>query len=69
MKDLKNDWWHAAKSSDEWLDRIFPEFYKKLSVYNDFLKREYYLLIMLLKTGEINKEISEKLDIICEVLC
>lgn len=62
LKDLKNDWWHKAKLSDEWLDVIFPEFYKKLGVYNDFSKRDYYQLIMLMKPDEINKEISEKLD-------
>lgn len=69
LKDLKNDWWHKTKLSDEWLDIVFPEFYKKLGLYNDFSKRYYYQLITLMEPEEINKEISEKLDALCELLC
>jgi ABC-type cobalamin/Fe3+-siderophores transport system ATPase subunit len=68
LKDLKNDWWNKAKLSDEWLDVIFPEFYKRLGVYNDFSKRDYYQLIKLMKAEEINYEIKEKLDAIYELV-
>ena len=68
LKDLKNDWWHNAKLSDEWLDVIFPEFYRQIGLPQDFYKRNYYQLIMLLNPDEIHKEISDKLDAIYEVL-
>lgn len=68
LKDLQNDWWHKAKLSDEWLDVIFSEFYKRIGLPQDFYKRDYYQLIMLLKPDEIHKEISQKLDAIYEVL-
>jgi ABC-type multidrug transport system ATPase subunit len=68
LKDLKNEWWNKAKLSDEWLDVIFPEFYKRLGVYNDFSKRDYYQLIKLMKAEEISNEIKEKLDAIYELL-
>ncbi len=68
LKDLENGWWNKAKLSDEWLDVIFPEFYKRLGVYNDFSKREYYQLIKLVKPDEVNVEIEEKLDAIYELL-
>ncbi|MEO8150090.1 MAG: AAA family ATPase [Bacteroidia bacterium] len=68
LKDLKNEWWGKAKLSDEWLEIIIPEFYKRLGVYNNFSKRDYYQLIMLMKPEEINKEIVEKLDAIYDLL-
>lgn len=68
LKDLKNDWWNKAKLSDEWLDIIFSEFYKRIGLPQDFYKRDYYQLIMLMKAGEINNEIIEKLDAIYMLL-
>jgi hypothetical protein len=32
LKDLNDSWWNDAKLSDEWLDKIFPAFYKGLNV-------------------------------------
>ncbi len=68
LKDLNHTWWDTAKLSDDWLDLIFQEFYKRLNLPQDFYKRDYYQLINLLKIEEIDKEISEKLDMIYEVL-
>jgi AAA15 family ATPase/GTPase len=68
LKDLNRDWWRRTKLSDEWLDIIFPEFYKILNLPQGFYKRHYYQLIHLTKKEEIDKEIVEKLDIIYEVI-
>ncbi len=68
MRELYNDWWNDTKLSDEWLDKIFPEFYKQLNIPQDFYKRDYYQLISLLNKEDIPTEISEKLDIIYQVL-
>jgi len=62
LNDLNNPWWNTAKLSDEWLDLILPEFYKKLNIPFDFYKRDYYKLISLMEPSEIDSEISEMLD-------
>jgi len=68
LKDLKHEWWHKTKLSDEWLDVIFSEFYKRIGLPQDFFKRDYYQLITLMKPEEINIEVTEKLTIIYELL-
>lgn len=62
LRDLSNNFWNTAKLSDDWLDVIFPAFYKRLSLPQDFYKRDYYQLIHLLQPDEIDPEITEKLD-------
>ncbi|WP_428662276.1 ATP-dependent nuclease [Runella sp.] len=71
LNDLKNDWWNTAKLSDDWLDLIFPEFYKRLGFPQNIYKnnkRDYFELIKLLKPDEIDPEIKEKLDILHETI-
>ncbi len=62
LRDLSNAFWVNAKLSDDWLDVIFPEFYQRLGLPQDFYKRDYYQLIRQLQPGEIDVEIAEKLD-------
>ena len=68
LEDLNDDWWNNAKLSDEWLDKIFPEFYKQLSIPQDFYKRDYYQLISLLDIKDISDEVTDKLDAIYKML-
>ena len=69
LKNLDDEWWSTAKLSDDWLDKIFPAFYKQLGVSVGVnFKKNYYQLISLLDKKDIPKEISEKLDIIYQVL-
>ena len=68
LKDIKHEWWQKAKLSDEWLDVIFPEFYKRVGLSSNFFKRDYYQLIMHMKPEEIDGEITEKLDMIFDLL-
>ncbi len=68
LHDLKNDWWSKTKLSDEWLDIIFEQFYKKINIPKDFYKRNYYQLISLMDVEDISIEISEKLDAIYELI-
>jgi predicted ATPase len=64
LNDPTNEWWNKTKLSDDWLDIIFNEFYKRLKFPQDFYKRDYYKLIRLLNPSEVDKEITEKLDLI-----
>ncbi|TAF94041.1 MAG: ATP-binding cassette domain-containing protein [Cytophagia bacterium] len=64
LQDLQHEWWKNAKLSSDWLDLIFSEFYKRLNVPQGFYKRDYYRLISLMASDEIDDEIIEKLDLI-----
>ena len=68
LRDLSAIFWNSTKLSDDWLDIIFPEFYKRLNLPPNFYKRDYYQLIGLLQADEIDAEIAEKLDAILTVL-
>lgn len=68
LRDLSNNFWDSAKLSDDWLDIIFPEFYKRLNLPQHFYKRDYYQLISLLQPNEIDPEIAEKLNAIVSTL-
>jgi energy-coupling factor transporter ATP-binding protein EcfA2 len=69
LKDLNDNWWDNAKLSDEWLDKIFPEFYRLLNIsIGSNFKRDYYQLINLMETKDIPSEITQKLDIIYKTL-
>ena len=68
LRDSNHQWWDNAKLSSDWLDLIFPEFYKRLNLPQDFYKRDYYELINLLSVKEIDKEIVHNLDLIYDLL-
>lgn len=62
LRDASNPFWDDQKLSDNWLDVIFPEFYQRLGLPQDFYKRDYYQLIALLEPTEIDQEITTTLD-------
>jgi ABC-type cobalamin/Fe3+-siderophores transport system ATPase subunit len=68
LKNLTNAWWDDAKLSTDWLDLVFPEFYRRMGIPVDFRKRDYYELIKLLDVEEIDPEITECLDLIHELI-
>jgi hypothetical protein len=69
LKNLQVEWWDAAKLTDEWLDKIFPVFYERLGVpHAANYKRDYCGLIPFLEAADIDKEITDKLDLIDEIL-
>jgi len=68
LKNLNHEWWNKAKITEDWLDIIISEFYKKVGIPQDFYKRDYYQLIKLMKIENIDNEISNKLDIIYNTL-
>jgi len=62
LDNLNHEWWDKSKLSEDWLDIIFSEFYKRINFPQDFYKRDYYKLIKILMVEEIDPEIKEKLD-------
>ncbi|MDR1682998.1 MAG: hypothetical protein LBS25_06390 [Candidatus Symbiothrix sp.] len=69
LRNLNDEWWNTAKLSDDWLDKIFPTFYKQLGINTSVnFKKDYYQLISLMDKKDISNEISEKLDAIYKFL-
>jgi len=67
-KDDQNHlWWENIKMSDDFLDPLFETYFKTINQYNDFRKRDYYILVEYLQEKQIHPEIIEKLDAIYEV--
>ncbi len=62
LRNLSDEWWNTSKLTDDWLDPIFADFYKRIGRKQDFYKRDYYQLIKLLQKDEIAEEIVGLLD-------
>jgi ABC-type lipoprotein export system ATPase subunit len=60
-------WSPDIKASDDFLDRLFRIYFKKLSMDNLLLKNDYHVLAGLVPKDKIDTEITEKLDAIVEV--
>ncbi len=66
LRDPADVFWRDGNDS-RFLDRIFREFYKRLSLYNPMSKSTYYRLAALAHPDELDQEVTEVLDQIVEV--
>lgn len=62
-----NPWSPGIKATDEFLDPLFANYYEELKLPGLFRKSDYHELAEHLPTGDIDTEISEKLDAIVAV--
>lgn len=60
-------WGADIKSSNEFLEPLFNNFYNKLNLPVQFFKQNYHQLVQFLDKDDIDKEIIEKLDAIVDV--
>ena len=60
-------WGADIKSSDDFLEPLFDNFYNKLNLPVQFFKKNYHQLVRFLNKDEIDKEVIEKLDAIVDV--
>jgi hypothetical protein len=67
LKDRNEPWWQNEKLSD-WTENIFREFSKRTGQPIVMRKSNFHELVSLLKTDEVNPEITEKLDAIYNVI-
>lgn len=65
--DEKTPWSDDVKATDEVLDRIFRQFFKKMNLPITFRKADYHELVSLMEIGEIPDEVVEKLNAIVDV--
>lgn len=57
-------WSKDIKASDEFLDRVFQLYFKKLNLPNIMRKTDYHILANFLPKEEIDPEITQKLDLV-----
>ncbi|MEK7408738.1 MAG: hypothetical protein AAB225_27040 [Acidobacteriota bacterium] len=67
LRNRSDPWWTNVKASDEFLDRIFDEYFRRLNLPNLMRKSDYHELARLVPKDLIAAEIVEKLDAIAEV--
>jgi energy-coupling factor transporter ATP-binding protein EcfA2 len=62
QRDLADRWWIDTKASDDFLDRLFETFFRKLSLPNLMNKTDYHVLVRFVPVERIDPEVSEVLD-------
>lgn len=67
LRDPNDRWWMDTKASDDFLDRVFEEFFKKLGLPNLMRKTNYHVLARHVPKDQITPEIRDLLDLIVEV--
>jgi ABC-type taurine transport system ATPase subunit len=67
LRNRDDRWWSDIKASDEFLDRLFDAFFKRLGLPNLMRKSDYHVLAELVPEGLIGPEVIEKLDSIVKV--
>lgn len=60
-------WSDELKVSTEFLTKLFKNFYARIERYNPMNKKDFHSLVRYTPQEKIDKEITQKLDIICEV--
>ncbi len=67
MLNKESPWSPDTKASDDFLDPLFRAYFTKLDLPNLMAKKNFYELADHVPEGEIDSEISEKLDVIAQV--
>ncbi|MBI4586494.1 MAG: AAA family ATPase [Planctomycetes bacterium] len=66
LRDPKDPFWMTTKASDQFLDRLFKEFFKKLQLPNLMQKTDYHVLARHMPKEELDPEVTLVLDAIVE---
>lgn len=69
LKKLKKQepWSADIKATDDFLDPLFDEFFKRIDLENLLRKSDYHILASLVPKDKIDPEVSEKLAAIVAV--
>lgn len=67
LRNPDDRWWFDTKASDNFLDRLFDTFYKKLGLPNLMRKTDYHALAYLVPARLLDPEIARILDEILAV--
>ena len=64
LRDQRDAWWVDIKASDDFLDRVFASFFKKLSLPNLMPKTDYHVLARCVPLDLFDSEVRTVLDVI-----
>ena len=67
LRDTSDRWWSDTKASDDFLDRLFETFFKRLNLPNLMRKTDYHALAACVPDKAIDPEVSQVLDLMLEV--
>jgi hypothetical protein len=67
LRERSDAWWISTKASDEFLDRLFVAFFKKLGLPNLLQKTDYHVLARYVPREQIDLEVGQVLDAIVAV--
>jgi molybdopterin converting factor small subunit len=67
LRDLSDPWWRTVKASDEFLDLVFPDFYRRIGQYMEMRKADYYRLVSHVPDDLVSDEVKQVLDRIAEI--
>ncbi len=62
IRDPNDKWWIDTKMSDDFLDRVFESFFKKLGLPNLMRKTDYHVLAEFISKQQIDGEVVSVLD-------
>lgn len=67
LRDRSDPWWSDTKASDDFLDRLFETYFRRLGLPNLMRKTDYHTLARLVPAALIDPEVREKLESIASV--
>jgi hypothetical protein len=67
LRDRTDRWWLDTKVSDDFLDRLFEAFFKKLGLPNLMRKTNYHVLAQYVPASAVAPEVAQVLDGILDV--
>ncbi len=67
MRDRSDSWWSDVKASDDFLDRVFHDFFDRQGLPDLMRKSDYHELARFVPRELVDAEVVEKLDLIVEV--
>jgi ABC-type multidrug transport system ATPase subunit len=62
LRDRNDPWWSNVKASDEFLDRVFPAFFRGLGLRPELRKADYHELVRHIPEAMISPEVIAVLD-------
>jgi energy-coupling factor transporter ATP-binding protein EcfA2 len=63
-RDPSDRWWRDTKVSEEFLDRVFADFYRSLGIPNLMRKTDYHVLAKFVPQDMIDEDVTRVLDAI-----
>lgn len=67
LRNRKDSWWSDVKAGEDFLERVFQDFFQGLGLYQDFSKADYYQLVKFIPDELIDPEVVQVLDGLLEV--